>query len=299
MKTAETQAREVESVGRVEIRRILCPVDFSDVSLRALKQAAALAAVHGAVIEALHVMPREMPPLSGLAMATAGALESDERERLRADLSGRLERFVDASADGVRVFARIEEGSAIDRIVAWAREADMVVVGSHGHGGLERLALGSTAEKTQLEAPCPVLTVPPVGDVPGPTGTFARILCAVDFTAASHRAVDWAAALAGESRGRLLLLHVLESGTAGDDAAERLRRLLPPGVDRLDGGVDVRGGKPPEQILQAAADHACDLIALGTGKGNEVGQLLFGSTAYDVSRRAPCPVLTVRALSRG
>jgi nucleotide-binding universal stress UspA family protein len=299
----------------VQIRHILCPVDFSDFSLRALKQAVVLAGAHGGDVEALHVMPLHMPPVSGLAMAAAGVLEPNTRERMRMDLRERLAEFVAPAADGVPVETIVEEGNVVNQIVtqARARGVDLIVVGTHGHGGFERLTLGSTAEKTQRKAPCPVLTVPAGPDGAPSPALFRRILCAVDFSEPSGRALEYALALARESDGRVLLVHVLESvpsalhtpafgafdvrahqDTLESEARTRLRGLVPTEGDRWTEGEEVRVGRAHDEILMAAEEHGSDLVVMGVRGHSAFENALFGSTAYHVAHRAACPVLSVR-----
>jgi nucleotide-binding universal stress UspA family protein len=300
----------------VEIRHVLCPVDFSDLSLHALRQAVALAAAQGGDVKALHVMPLHMPPLSGLAMAIAGGVESGTREDMQADLDERLERFVAPAADGVPVETVVEAGDVVNQIVtqARARGADLIVIGTHGHGGFERLTLGSTAEKTQRKATCPVLTVPPAANETAAPGPFRRILCAIDFSESSILALEYATALARSADGRILLVHVLESvpmplpdSAAGvfdvpayqesleAEARRRLHALVSSEVAPLAEAEDVRVGKAHEEILRAAEDHRSDLVVMGVRGHSGLEDALFGSTAYHVARRATCPVLSVRA----
>jgi nucleotide-binding universal stress UspA family protein len=304
----------------VEIRHFLCPVDFSDLSLHALKQAVALAGVQGGDVKALHVMPLHMPPLSGLAMAVAGSVESGTREDMRTDLGERLQRFVASAADGVPVETLVEAGDVVNQIVtqARARGADVIVIGTHGHGGFERLTLGSTTEKTQRKASCPVLTVPPAADETVAPGPFRRILCAIDFSESSMRALEYGLALARSTDGRIRLVHVLESvpmplpeSAAGvfdvpayqksleAEARRRLHALVSSEVAPLTEGEEVRVGKAAEEILRAAEDHRSDLVVMGVRGHSALEDALFGSTAYHVARRATCPVLSVRARTDG
>jgi nucleotide-binding universal stress UspA family protein len=297
----------------VEIRRILCPVDFSDVSLHAFTRALALARAHRAEITALHVMPLHMPPLSALAVGTAGTLDPETREKMRKDLDDRLRTVVGSGGDGTRVETVVEQGNVANEIAAQARarNADLVVVGTHGHGGFEKLTLGSTAEKTQRKAPCPVLTVPPRADSSASAeGSYARIVCAMDFSGAARRALEYATALARQADGRVVLLHVVESAGPAtpepvaaraasreltlEDRAERLRRIVPPADQRWLGREEVAVGKTREEILKAAERLSADLIVMGVHGETGLEHALFGSTAYHVVRRARCPVLTVR-----
>ena len=90
-------------------------------------------------------------------------------------------------------------------------KADLLVIGTHGRSGFERLVLGSVTEKVLRKASCPVLTVPkrlpdavPVGPV-----LFKRILCPVDFSESSLHALSYAVSMAQEADGQLTVLHVV------------------------------------------------------------------------------------------
>jgi nucleotide-binding universal stress UspA family protein len=137
-------------------RTYLVPLDFSRGSVRALDYALALAREDKSRVVALHVIPAEMiyPPTGGRFDFYA-LLERDARENFR-KLSRRKKlkpaqcRFVVARGTN---FAEV--------IVQEAKKlrAAMIVMGSHGRTGLQRLLLGSVAERTLRYATCPVLIV--------------------------------------------------------------------------------------------------------------------------------------------
>jgi len=200
--------------------------------------------------------------------------------------------------------------------------ADLIVMGTHGRSGFERLLLGSVTERVLRKARRPVLTVPAGSphSATGP-GAFDRILCAVDFSECSMAALGYAAALAEESRARLAVLHVIELAPPAYDplvgppidlpgyrqacvtaGRERLRNVIPVAVRNSTGiaeGVEelIVCGKPHHEILRVAEDERSDLIVLGVHGRNVVDRLLFGSTVEPVVRRARCPVLTVRPVT--
>lgn len=190
----------------------------------------------------------------------------------------------------------------------------LIVMGTHGASGFERLMLGSVTEKVLRKANCPVLVVPRRADAPsGAPIVFRRILCAVDFSPCSHQAVSYALSLAEEAGGSLTLLHVVEGfdeeppPLSHFDVPEYRQHLEKTAADRLDALVPketrswcdcrtvVRAGKAHREILHAAATNEVDLIVLGVRGRNAVDLALFGSTANQVVRAAECPVLTVRS----
>lgn len=306
---------------RICLNRILCPIDFSDFSERALARAGRLALHFGARVTALYVIP-----LNSTAMMVAGASagggyiaipESLFREQRR-EAENELARFVDPQRRlGVTIDARVVEGEPWMQIgeAAHALPADLVVMGTHGKSGWDRLLLGSTTEKVMRLVACPVLTVGR-SDAIGTGPLFHRILCAADLSPASTRTLELALSFAQEGLARVTLLHVLE-GHLGD----RLPSLRGPGADT---GVDVpdivdlalqqlraagrpardfcaveemvEGGTPWREIVRVAEKTRADLIVVGAHVGGGLGRMFLGSTANQVLRHAPCPVLIAREL---
>jgi nucleotide-binding universal stress UspA family protein len=296
------------------IRHILCPIDFSEPSRKAFQYAVGAARRFESRLTALHVVPEHLPPLSGLAMSTATAFDPDARERLRGDLGARLRAFLEPLAEPRSFDSLVEEGSAAGQIatLAHALRVDLVVMGTHGYGGLEKLILGSTTEKTLHKVECAVLTIPPDTETE-PAGLFRRVLSATDFSEPAERAFGYAVALAKPVDGRVELVHVLEAvpapaGVAGgavfdsenyrsaleQDARQRLGRLVTAETAPWCGEPVVRAGKAYVEILAAADELRADLIALGA-RGQGTLDAIFGSTSYQIARRARCPVLTARA----
>jgi nucleotide-binding universal stress UspA family protein len=142
-------------------KKILCAIDFSPPSRFALLQAAELAGSHGSELVLLHV--REVPAVRAQLGLVPPPLESYESEA--ADAWRQLERAGKA-AEGIarsHVGVQMVEGSPVEDIlrIAREREADLVVLGTHGRTGLRRAMLGSVAESVVRRAPCSVLVVRP------------------------------------------------------------------------------------------------------------------------------------------
>src|SRR5262245_9541999 len=297
---------------QLAIDRILCPVDFSDTSREALRYALELARPRGAEVGVVHVAARTLPPLSALGTQASEAVEPGARAGLRRDLLEQLKRFADPLVDGVRVAYLVDEAGVAETIVALAARSDLVVLGTHGHGEIEKLILGSVTEKVLHKSPCPVLTVPLPGSGSRARRPFRRILCPLDFSPPSQEALRYAVALACDAEGGLVLLHVIE-GLLGEkprdlrvdvqgylddaqrNAQARLRATLAETDARLlDGEPVVATGRAHAEILRVAEECGADLIVLGVHGQTVLDRVLFGSTARHVVRAAPCPVLSVR-----
>lgn len=300
----------------IHIEHILCPVDYSPPSRRALDYAIGIARWYGARVTALHVAPVDVPVAAVVSSGSVppAVLPSVDRTVLKAQ----LERFVAAEqAPGVLVDTEVVEGPLWQEIVTHARfsEADLIVLGTHGRSGVERMMLGSVAERVLRAAPCPVLTVPRRAPeaVPMAAGLFKRILCPVDFSSASAQALQWALAFAQEADAELLVLHVFEALLAPEHdafprsalsayrrayeewARDRLHESVPEHARTWCRVHEITGaGSPHREIVHAAVLHECDVIVMGVGKARHVGDRVFGSTTQQVVRMAECPVLTVR-----
>ena len=297
----------------VTIDRILCPVDFSGHSRVALDYATALARWYDAEVIALHAYAVAMVPATIGAFPAATAVGVPlTRQEVQHD----LDHFVGpVVAAGVKTTTTVATGGAAKSILDAAERlpASLIVMGTHGASGFERLMLGSVTEKVLRKAKCPVLVVTRHADAPSGTPLlFRRIVCAVDFSSCSNSAVSYALSLAEEGGGAVTFLHVVEGfdeeplATAHFNvpeyrqhlqaaAEERLKTLVPDETRSwCDCKTVVRAGKAYREILATAAAIDADLIVLGVRGRNPVDLALFGSTTNHVVRAANCPVLTVR-----
>jgi nucleotide-binding universal stress UspA family protein len=295
--------------GAVAVAHILCPIDRSPISRRAFDYAVALSQWARARLTVLEVID-VTPPASAAAIPEGLFVPDDLREGVRQELTVLVR---SAASAGVAADVRIDEGRVAERILHAAADsaADLIVMGTHGRSGVQRLVLGSVAEKVVRQADCPVLTVPP-GDQHAPSAErpFEVILCPTDFSDVSAEALAVATRFAGESRASLLLLHVVEwpfSHTVGPDPVTALReslvaqagRDLAPLVPHARRGVPaadalVRVGHPASQIVAIARERSIDLIVMGVSGRGAVDLAVLGSTAHRILREACCPVLTVR-----
>jgi nucleotide-binding universal stress UspA family protein len=286
---------------------VLCPVDFSDFSARALRRALEIAAP-GAEVVALNVVPLDVPWSADGAYFPASLPSSRARvSQARAD----LESFVRARTSR-KVTCLAVEGDASQQIIEQACEhgSDLVVMGTHGLSGFERLLLGSVTEKVLRRAPCPVLSV--CHEREESEHPLARILCPVSLERPAAN-LQVAAALALEHDAELLLLHVVDAlpdpelmrlripfdeGDYRSEAAQASRARLEEMTRGIDSGGPVERlvafGDPYRQIVEKAAEWKADAIVIGVHNRSPLDLLFFGSTTNHVVRMADCPVLTVR-----
>ena len=138
----------------------------------------------------------------------------------------------------------VDEGTAADVILSFAqeRETDLIVMGTHGLRGFDRLMLGSVTDRVMRAAACPVLAVrePPhdlvaAGQERHNPHRLNRILACTDFSEDSDLALNYAFSAAAEYDAELTLLHVLEkvptrakTDEAVAEATEQLDKVIPP-----------------------------------------------------------------------
>ena len=294
------------------IKNILCPVDRSPSSLQAFSYAIALARWQGARLHLLEVIEAAAPPRG--RVPADDSVPNDARVALERDLRRVLtaRRASDVSA---RIFMRT--GNVVQEILAQtkASRADLVVIGSHGRGGVQRLVLGSVAEKVLRLATCPVLTVRRGARAERQGRSFFRtILCATDFSAAANRGVAYARRLAKEAKANLVVMHAVEwplgdAVTSGpidelrkgteSNARDKLVRLLPrSSSEGRNAQAVVTLGKASADIVKVARARSADIIVMGVSGRGAVDVAVLGSTTQQVIREGTRPVLTVRTVTR-
>jgi nucleotide-binding universal stress UspA family protein len=299
----------------VEFKHILATTDMSDSSRPALALASAFASWYGANLSLLHVVPTfdaiQMPP--GTLGDSVQMVYPSSREEVIATMQRHVKSAGLASASP---YLMAEAGDPVDTIVdqAISIPADLIVMGTHGRSGFNRLLYGSVTEQVLHRSPCPVLTVPPHSASAPSEARFTRILCAMDFSPAAMQALGFALELGRQSRGLVIVQHAIEwlpdeeprvhahfnvaeyRSYLLEDARVRLDQLLAAeDRARVDVQALVSAGRAYREILKEADARAADLIVMGAQGRGGLGQALTGSATNQVVRAAACPVLTVRA----
>lgn len=282
------------------IRRILFPTDFSEGAARAFPQAVFLAKQHDAELHIVHVQ-NDGGDTQSMPVPT---------ETLTDWMGGARENGVDLEALSI-VQKQIEGSSASDQLVAYVEEedVDLVVMGTHGRRGIQRMLLGSVTEAVVRTAPCPVLTVRTDADE-APGQAIRRILVPVDFSDASEQAVRHAAEIARTYGATLDLLHVIENvaypSAYGVEPAFQPTQETLAQVESSLGGMarDLVGGEnvsvfatigyAPLTILDRVEKNDIDLIVIATHGRSGLDRVLLGSVAERVIRRSSVPVFVVK-----
>ena len=286
-------------LSRIAISKILLATDFSPESHNAFKCAISLAKRYESKLFLAHAISGA----ASLPTADVWPALPDVEQRDAEKSMAQLEQSKDLQSLPHEVVMQTgETWDVLSRLVS-DQNIDLIVMGTHGSGGIDKLMLGSTAEKVVRHATCPVLTV-------GPRvrwlslERFGNILYATDFSSGSLRALNYALSLAEEDRAELTMLHVIENNPMSDAEliewkrrdGERLSQLVPRDVDLPSHPeMEVEVGDPAEEVVRLADARNADLIVMGSHPSGAVSTHLPWTTLHHVLQHAHCPVLTVRA----
>ena len=299
------------------LRNILYPTDFSTQSNHAKEYAQGLAKKFGATLHVAHVIDT-----LGLNFYSAEAMYGQiipidpPLKSMREEAEITLRHVIELTElEHISATPHLKEGHPAKVLLQLADDvnADLIVIGTHGRTGFERLLFGSTCEKILRKSNVPVLTVKPkVREfIQLDMGIMVkRVLCPVDFSDCSNAALPYAIDLSREFDARLELCHVIDMGI--DQSAilpavaisnprellERTKSILSDLVNEysdIDISTNVSIGVPYINIVKAAETTRSDIIIMATHGRSGVTHAVLGSTAEKIVRSAHCPVMTIRS----
>ena len=306
----------VAATGDIHLKSVLIATDFSQASDKALRHALAIARHYGAKLYLVHVV-------SSLGFTLVGPEAVNLAcETVRRDARQLEHRLIQSGVlAGLRYQVVVLQGDVwveLEKIVR-QEQVNLVVIGTHARQGLEKLFLGSVAEKIFRHADCLVLTVGPGSPQDSPVGSTRPIgpfLFPTDFGSASLHALPYAISSANHFGTRLVLLHVFATFPMPeglnrhneDDLMQARENARIAGVRRLAELTSqtpklvvkpefvVEFGSPSEKILQVANDLKAAAIIFGLHRSTHIGTAshMLWSTAYEAACGASCSVLTVR-----
>jgi nucleotide-binding universal stress UspA family protein len=287
----------------LNIKKILLPVDFPEVSLPVIHQAAILARHFHAEIVMLHAVT----PLSHAAGVPDHGPELS-RWDLLAEITKRMEKnagqSLRAELDGLRVRSVVATGDPEHAIVEGAErgKADLIMMASHGEM-FDQFLLGAVTAKVLHRTERPVWTGAHVQEPPAQGFAIRNVLCAVDFGLRTEQTVSWAKQMATEFGAQLTLAHVTAGvefwGPGGSyvnqgwkdalvgDATRRLADLQQAAGTKAE--VFIGSGDVPKVLSEAARQTKADLLV--TGCYPYGGHLR--TNGYAIICAVPIPVLNV------
>ncbi len=298
---------------RLQLKRIICTTDFSDLSKRAIPYAVAIAEEFNAKLYMCHIV--SLPSTAAYGEILFDLVDNQKREVEYAHQQ--MDQLLQDRQ--VEWEPLVQIGHTADTITQLVEDiqADLVVTATHGRSGLKRLVLGSVTERLLHILPCPMLVIPaPSPDSHAPELNdfqLKKILIGCDFSDSSLLAFQLGLSLAQEFQSELHLVHVVEppayrnytkaTAGGGEDSPElkrylndRLEKLLPEDARHWCRTRTVLlDGKPDEALVDYADSNDIDLITLGIRGQGLVEKLFVGSTTERVLRRSSCPILSVCA----
>lgn len=277
---------------------VLCPVDFSDASRVALRQAVAIAAHFGATVTLVTVNDPILAETADLKLGSDWLTKQCQVE-LESEVA---KTFTGRTLENVEIRYEVATGTPAPEILRVARErrCDLIVMSSRGLSGVRRLFFGATTERVLRETTVPVLVTPPSAATPLTLEEMAaeirRVLVPVDLVTSPTRQVGVAAGIATALGTPVLLLHVLEPLRApvpvqmplpNVDVERRTQadQTLAALAAQLDRGLKVEAltafGDSAEEIAKIAADRQIGLIVMGL-HASPLSGARMGSVTYRV-----------------
>lgn len=267
-------------------RRLLFAVDETEASRRAFPLVAAYARAWRADVHLVHVQPLEEGPSTRASGALIG------------DMVQALAQVGVAGGGQVHSVGREDAVGTVVARLARHMEADLVVVGSRGRTGMEALSPVGVSHLAASELTTPVLVV---RCAPGQRPRPARVMVAIDGSAAADLALSDAVRVAAPTGAAVRVLHVQEPG--GADAVtlegdEEARRVVQAGLDairrgdlQVDAEIVLAGGDVAQAIARAALRFDADLVVVASRRPTDLRAFLVGSVAQGLIHALELPVL--------
>jgi len=302
----------------VGFKRVLFATDFSPVSERALVYALPLVRRYGSTLSIVHAIEPE--PRESIAWDPLPRELDRRRIEAEQEMRGLSE---EAPIKALNPHIWLEKGRVWDVVasIIQREDTDLLVLGTHGRGGLKKLALGSVAEEMLRLAKCPVLTIGPgVSSVDNKRTEFKTILFATDFGAGSDKALPYGLSLAVACEAKLILLHMIPpmplaltsrfDDSPGIYAAQALTewqlKMKGESLRKLSKMIssDARLATEPEYvvgldihsegILRTAEEREVDLIVMGANRFASPRMVAHipWTVTHEVICKSKCPVLT-------
>ena len=296
-------------------RQVLFPTDFSPCAERAFTHAAHLTSQYAARLHILSVVdaedddsknPMSYLPLGRDELAAELGLPRGPEPRMKVESNG------ETTPDSINV--TLQASSPWRAILTYADEndIDLIVMGTHGRHGVDRILMGSVAEQVVRRAKCAVLTV---RDTEASASNTGPIVVPVDFSTFTRGVLSQAIDLAEAYATEIHLVHVIEPITLptvyGIDpmpavvpdmegrATEALTLLKTESIpEAVPAHAEVLVGHAAHEIVTYADDVRARMIVIATHGLTGLKRLLMGSVTEHVVREAACPVFTVRSLGR-
>ncbi len=285
-----------EAVSSLAIRNVAMATDFSPSSERALQHSLAIARHFGATLHFVHFVRPSQFVYAPEMIPTVDEIASRDFEQLLATLR------TGHRLDGIEFRRWVLEGevSEVTRKFIESHAIDLLVLGTHGRAGIPRLLLGSVAQEIFHYVRCPVLTVGPCSPGAGFRPQLRRVLYSTDLSPESLAALPYVLTAIRDWHAQVDVVHVCSSSGGNckgpmKDLKETIEALRA-GEEAATIRYHVLSGNPASCVVGFARENSVDLIVLGLKPRRALYSGPLWSHAYEIVRRTPCPVLSVRSL---
>ncbi len=294
---------------KIECTGILVSIDFSEITDSVIESAKFFSKNFGNKLYILHVI--EKPPIMFYEEGTELLISPEEYEAiLRAKEEAekfakqKLEEISESLAnEGIDHEIIVQTGEVVDTILDIAQEknVDFIAIGSHKHGLLDTLLLGTTAEKIIEKSDRSVFVVKG-----NPLKKLEKLLVGYDFLPNSQEALRVAEFIATTLKAELVIVHADTDESFAHfksvyekDLQKKIKILeeLKNRLEEKDGikvSFEIIKEKPSKAILDAIEDVKPDMVVLGRRKTSAVKRIFLGTTASKVVKNSPIPVMIVR-----
>ncbi len=291
-------------------RCILAATDFSEYSKVALNICLGVSKCMKTKLYVLHTIEKFPHEYKHVLSDTAHA---DMKQKLEGEAMGKIKAMLPAELlDDGSVIPIVRFGKPFMEIIQIAEEkkVDLLAVGTKGKAGVDRVILGSVAERIARKAGCPVMVVRGKKYV-----GFKRIIVPVDLSDCSRIALEYAVATAKAHKSKLTILHVYEesfvepyvnAANSEEEAGEIIKEIEQVNETKYDeflktvdlSGVEyeklLKKGIPAFDIVEIAREQQANLIVMGTHGRSGIRHILIGSTAEEVVRTVHCDIIIVK-----
>lgn len=295
------------------VKHILFATDFSPCSAPAFRYAVEWAKVFDARLTLFHGI--SLQPGVDIDAGIAQRYLDEQRHVAEEHLQQLL---ADASQHVPHAALEMRTGLASSQICDVAREhkTDLIITGTHGWTGFNRVVFGSIAERVIQRAPCPVLSIPDrspeeTAGLHALTIQPRQIVLPVDFSDCSIDAYEYGVEVAKWFDAAVTLVHAVEPLSYSLDFSlthpledkanrkkieQRLQQLTSVLIEQgLSAQYQLVDKPSMEAIVKASTSQEADLVIMGTHARRGLSRLLLGSTTAKVLQHSFCPILTVKS----
>ncbi len=291
-------------------KRILVATDFSEYSKVALDLCLGASKCMKTKLYVLHTIEKFPHDYVHLLSSTT---HSNMKQKLEEEAMGKIKAMLPKELlESENIVPIVRFGKPFLEIIKIAKEkdVDLMVIGTHGRAGVDRVILGSVAERVVRKAGCSVMVVRSKKYV-----GFKRIIVPIDFSDCSRKALEHATATARAHNSKLTILHVYEesfiepyvrAANSEEEAEEIIKEIEQVNESKYDeflNTIDLSGveyekllkkGIPETEIVAIAMEQQANLIVMGTHGRSGIKHILVGSTAEEVVRNVPCDIIVVK-----